>query len=44
MRRYDAAQDYRVSPPGYVWDARIHVAPFADVRVRDVLVAGRAAM
>jgi hypothetical protein len=35
---FDAVQTYRVRPPGYVWDARIHLAPFADVNVRDAYV------
>jgi hypothetical protein len=41
---YDATQTYRVRSPGYVWDARIHLGPFADVRVRDAYVAQRGTM
>jgi hypothetical protein len=41
---YDATQTYRVRSPGYVWDARIHLGPFADVSVRDAYVAQRGTM
>jgi hypothetical protein len=41
---FDATQTYRVSPAGYVWDARIHLAPFADISVRDAFVARQGTM
>jgi hypothetical protein len=43
-RPYQATQFYRVSPPGYVWDARIRLAPLLDVLVRDAYVARHATM
>jgi hypothetical protein len=33
-----------VQPPGFVWDATIHMAPLVPVRVRDEYVAGEGAM
>ena len=33
-----ATQHYRVRPPGFVWDARIHVAPALSVLVRDAYI------
>jgi hypothetical protein len=32
---FAATQHYRVRPPGFVWDARIHMAPAVPVLVRD---------
>jgi hypothetical protein len=43
-RPYQATQFYRVSPPGYVWDARVRLAPILDVLVRDAYVARHATM
>ncbi|HUF36837.1 MAG TPA: DUF6544 family protein [Gemmatimonadales bacterium] len=39
-----ATQRFTAEPPGFVWDARIRVAPLVSVRVRDGYVAGRACM
>jgi uncharacterized protein DUF6920 len=39
-----AMQCYSVTPPGYVWDAHIGMAPLVDVRVRDAYVAGHGTM
>lgn len=38
--RFHATQHFAVRPPGFVWDARMRVAPLADVFVRDALDAG----
>ncbi|POG56272.1 DUF6920 family protein [Haloferax marisrubri] len=35
-----ATQHYTVDPPGFVWDARIDLAPFLPVRVVDAFVGG----
>ncbi|MFB6155020.1 MAG: DUF6544 family protein [Haloferacaceae archaeon] len=35
-----ATQRYTVSPPGFVWDARVEVAPFLPVRVVDAYEGG----
>lgn len=43
-RAFDAEQAYRVTPPGFVWDAHIHMAPFIDVWVRDAYVAQRGSL
>ena len=32
---FHATEVFTVSPPGFVWDARIRMLPFASVRVRD---------
>ncbi|WP_459191944.1 DUF6920 family protein [Halosimplex sp. J119] len=37
---FTATQDYSVSPPGYVWDARIDLHPLAAARVLDAYVDG----
>ncbi|AKU09712.1 DUF6544 family protein [Haloferax gibbonsii] len=35
-----ATQHYTVDPPGFVWDARIDLAPFLPIRVVDAFVSG----
>ncbi|MDB4874112.1 MAG: hypothetical protein JWM41_558 [Gemmatimonadetes bacterium] len=37
---FTAAEDFSVGPPGFVWDARIGMAPVFGTRVRDSYVAG----
>jgi hypothetical protein len=39
-----ATQVFRAAPPGFVWDARIRMAPGLQVYVRDAYVAGAGAM
>jgi hypothetical protein len=39
-----AAQQFSAVPVGFVWDARIHMAPLVTVRVRDAYVAGAGSM
>jgi len=39
-RPLTATQHYTVSPPGFVWDARVNLAPMLPVLVRDQYVAG----
>lgn len=39
-----ARQHFTMAPPGFVWDARITIAPLLAVRVRDSYVAGSASM
>lgn len=41
---FTAVQRFSTRPPGFLWDARIHMAPFTRVYVRDAYVAGRAEM
>ena len=41
---FDAVQHFDANPPGFVWDARMHLAPMLDVFVRDALVGGQASM
>jgi hypothetical protein len=41
---FTARQHIATSPPGFLWDASIHMAPVVSVRVRDGYVAGRASM
>jgi hypothetical protein len=43
-RPFTAWQRFSVSPPGFVWDARIAMAPFMPVYVRDAFVDGHAEM
>jgi hypothetical protein len=38
---FTARQSYSVSPPGYVWDADIELAPLASARVLDAYVDGK---
>ena len=42
--RLIAVQDITVRPPGFVWDASIHLMPLVPVRVRDGYVAGEGVM
>jgi hypothetical protein len=39
-----ATQEFVTSPPGFVWDARIEMAPLVSAYVRDSYVAGTATM
>jgi hypothetical protein len=39
-----ATQQFSVRPAGFVWDARIQMAPLVNVRVRDSYVAGVGSM
>jgi hypothetical protein len=41
---FEATQLFTAEPPGFVWDARIRMAPLVSVRVRDGYVGGRASM
>ncbi|MEW5930815.1 MAG: DUF6544 family protein [Gemmatimonadota bacterium] len=41
---FTAVQHFAASPPGFVWNARIRVAPFLSVRVRDGYVGGTGEM
>lgn len=41
---FEATQDYTVCPPGFVWDARIAMAPAIPVLVRDMFLEGRGSM
>lgn len=41
---FRSVQHFTVDPPGFVWDARIRMAPLTTVRVRDSYVAGEAGM
>ena len=43
-RPLKATQEFSVSPPGFVWDARITMAPLMPVFVRDAYVDGRGSM
>lgn len=43
-RPCEATQHFAVRPPGFVWDARIRMAPLMGVRVRDAYVAGEGSM
>jgi uncharacterized protein DUF6920 len=43
-RSFTSIQYIATQPPGFVWDARIRMAPGLDVTVRDALVAGRGSM
>jgi hypothetical protein len=43
-RPFEARQVLTADPPGFVWDARIRMAPLAAVRVRDAYLGGRASM
>lgn len=38
---FESAQQFRVNPPGFVWDAAVRMAPLVKVRVRDAYVAGQ---
>ena len=39
-RPFHATQDYSTAPVGFIWDARIRVAPLVDVYVRDTYQSG----
>ena len=39
-----ATQRFSAEPPGFLWDARIRMAPLVSVRVRDAYVGGHASM
>lgn len=41
---FSATQVFITRPPGFVWDARIRMAPLTQVWVRDAYVRGRASM
>lgn len=41
---FTATEDFSVGPPGFVWDARIRMAPLVAVRVRDSYVEGEGVM
>lgn len=41
---FSAEQEFTVQPPGFVWDAAVHIMPLVAVRVRDSYVAGGATM
>lgn len=41
---FEATQDYTVNPPGFVWDARIAVAPALPALVRDMFLDGKGSM
>jgi hypothetical protein len=41
---FRSVQHFAVGPPGFVWDARIHMAPLVEVRVRDSYIGGSAGM
>jgi hypothetical protein len=41
---FEAEQTVGLDPPWFVWDARMHLGPGVEIRVRDSLVHGRGAM
>lgn len=41
---FTAVQDFRTTPPGFVWDATIQMMPLLRVRVRDSYLGGAGAM
>ena len=43
-RPFRAVEHFTAHPPGFVWDARIRMAPGLDVMVRDGFVEGRGTM
>jgi hypothetical protein len=43
-RPFSAAEIFTVTPPGFVWDARIRMAPGVNVDVRDSYLAGAGSM
>jgi hypothetical protein len=43
-RLLTATQYFTVTPPGFVWDARIEMAPLVPANVRDAYVSGRGSM
>ena len=42
--RFNAAQEYAVHPPGFVWDGDIRLAQFLPVLVRDGYIGGEGVM
>jgi hypothetical protein len=43
-RPFSATQHFAAKPPGFVWDARIHMVPGFAIRVRDAFVDGTGSM
>jgi len=43
-RPFRATEHFTTDPPGFVWDARIELMPFVNVRVRDGFVGGAGQM
>jgi hypothetical protein len=41
---FRSVQHFSVQRPGFVWDARVHMAPLVTVRVRDSYIGGQAGM
>lgn len=41
---FASVQHFSVQPPGFVWDASIHLAPLLNVRVRDSYIGGTGGM
>lgn len=41
---FTASQSFSADPPGFLWDARIRIAPLVRVRVRDRYAGGHASM
>jgi hypothetical protein len=41
---FEAAQVFTAQPPGFVWEARVRMAPLVNVFVRDGYIGGRASM
>jgi uncharacterized protein DUF6920 len=41
---FTAVEHFAVTPPGFVWDASIRIAPLVTVRVRDSYLGGEGAM
>ena len=41
---FTAVEEFTVWPPGFVWDARVRMAPLVTVRIRDSYMQGRGAM
>ncbi len=41
---FTAVQEFTDTPPGFVWDARIRLAPLVPMRVRDSYIEGDASM
>lgn len=41
---FTSVQHFSVHPPGFVWDASIHLAPLLTVRVRDSYIGGTGGM
>ena len=41
---FTATQSYTISPPGFVWNAIVHMAPFIPIRVRDAYENGEGSL